>query len=78
MQHFPALPNPLAWLFGQCRANESKLQQWLAPQSHFKFLEYDIETFQAMNLPMAVTVFIQVKKFRSLGTAGCSHSAAII
>ncbi|PIL60388.1 lipase, partial [Acinetobacter baumannii] len=24
-----------------------------APQSHFKFLEYDIETFQAMNLPMA-------------------------
>ncbi len=35
------------------RANESKLQQWLAPQSHFKFLEYDIETFQAMNLPMA-------------------------
>ena len=36
-----------------CRANESKLQQWLAPQSHFKFLEYNIETFQAMNLPMA-------------------------
>ncbi|EJD6089795.1 SGNH/GDSL hydrolase family protein [Acinetobacter baumannii] len=54
MQHFPALPNPLAWLFGQyAEQMNQKLQQWLAPQSHFKFLEYDIETFQAMNLPMA-------------------------
>ncbi|MCJ8825759.1 SGNH/GDSL hydrolase family protein [Acinetobacter baumannii] len=46
--------HPLAWLFGQyAEQMNQKLQQWLAPQSHFKFLEYDIETFQAMNLPMA-------------------------
>ncbi|MEQ1453591.1 SGNH/GDSL hydrolase family protein [Acinetobacter seifertii] len=54
MQHFPALPNPLAWLFGQyVEQMNQKLQQWLAPQSQFKFLQYDIETFQAMNLSMA-------------------------
>lgn len=54
MQHFPALPNPLAWLCGQyAEQMNQKLQQWLAPQSQFKFLQYDIETFQAMNLSMA-------------------------
>lgn len=54
MQHFPALPNPLAWLFGQyAEQMNQKLQQWLAPESQFKFLQYDIETFQAMNLSMA-------------------------
>jgi len=54
MQHSPALPNPLAWLFGQyAEQMNQKLQQWLAPQSQFKFLQYDIETFQAMNLSMA-------------------------
>jgi len=54
MQHFPALPNPLAWLFGQyAEQMNQKLQQWLSPQSQFEFLQYDIETFQAMNLPMA-------------------------
>ncbi|MBD1220327.1 SGNH/GDSL hydrolase family protein [Acinetobacter seifertii] len=54
MQHFPALPNPLAWLFGQyAEQMNQKLQQWLAPQSQFKFLQYDIETFQAMHLSMA-------------------------
>ena len=54
MQHFPALPNPLAWLFGQyAEQMNQKLQQWLAPQSQFKFLQYDIETFQAMNSSMA-------------------------
>lgn len=54
MQHFPALPNPLAWLFGQyAKQMNQKLQQWLAPQSQFELLQYDIETFQAMNLPMA-------------------------
>jgi len=54
MQHFPALPNPLGWLFGQyAKQMNEQLQQWLAPQSQFEFLQYDIETFRAMNLPMA-------------------------
>ena len=54
MQHFPALPNPLAWLFGHYAEQMNQtLKQWLAPQPQFRFIEYDIKNFQAMNLPMA-------------------------
>ena len=54
MQHFPALPNPLAWLFGKYAAQMNQvLQQWLMPQDKFKFIQYDIKEFQALNLHMA-------------------------
>ncbi|WP_043970573.1 MULTISPECIES: SGNH/GDSL hydrolase family protein [Acinetobacter] len=54
MQHFPALPNPLAWLFGRyAQQMNQALQQWLAPQPQFQFIQYDLETFQALDLPMA-------------------------
>ena len=50
MQHFPAL----AWLFGKYAAQMNQvLQQWLMPQDKFKFIQYDIKEFQALNLPMA-------------------------
>ncbi len=40
MQHFPALPNPLAWLFGKYAAQMNQvLQQWLMPQDKFKFIK---------------------------------------
>ena len=39
MQHFPALPYPLAWLFGKYAAQMNQvLQQWLMPQDKFKFI----------------------------------------
>lgn len=54
MQHFPALPQPLAWLFGKYAEQMNKtLQQWLTSQDQFRFIAYDIEAFQALNLPMA-------------------------
>jgi len=54
MQHFPALPNPLAWLFGKYAEQMNQvLYKWLESQNQFKFIQYDIESFQAMNLPMA-------------------------
>ena len=54
MQHFPALPNPLAWLLGQyATAMNHQLQQYLAQNSRFKFLHFDMHAFQTMNLPMA-------------------------
>lgn len=53
MQHFPALPNPLAWLFGKYAEQMNQvLDKWLESQNQFKFIQYDIEHFQAMNLPM--------------------------
>lgn len=54
MQHFPALPNPLAWLFGKYAAEMNhRLEHWVTTQDQFRFIQYDIKTFQALNLPMA-------------------------
>ena len=67
MQHFPALPDPLAWLFGKYAAQMNQaLQQWLAPQSQFRFIQYDIENFQAMNLPMASDGFHPSKEIYAI------------
>ncbi|MCH7393565.1 SGNH/GDSL hydrolase family protein [Acinetobacter dispersus] len=67
MQHFPALPNPLAWLFGKYAAQMNQaLQQWLAPQSQFRFIQYDIEAFQAMDLPMASDGFHPSKEIYAI------------
>lgn len=68
MQHFPALPNPLAWLFGKYAEQMNQiLQQWLAPQSQFRFIQYDIESFQAMDLPMASDGFHPSKEIYAIG-----------
>lgn len=67
MQHFSALPNPLAWLFGQYAAQmNQKLQQWLAPQTQYQFLHFDIQTFQGLNLPMASDGFHPSKEIYAL------------
>ncbi|MHA3892282.1 SGNH/GDSL hydrolase family protein [Acinetobacter sp. GXMZU3951] len=67
MQHFSALPNPLAWLFGQYAAQmNQKLQQWLAPQTQYQFLNFDIQTFQSLNLPMASDGFHPSKEIYAL------------
>ncbi|UTO20998.1 SGNH/GDSL hydrolase family protein [Acinetobacter sp. Z1] len=67
MQHFPALPNPLAWLFGKYAEQMNQiLQKWLAPQSQFRFIQYDIESFQAMDLPMASDGFHPSKEIYAI------------
>ncbi|ENW07840.1 SGNH/GDSL hydrolase family protein [Acinetobacter beijerinckii] len=67
MQHFPALPNPLAWLFGKYAEQMNQtLLQWLAPQSQFRFIQYDIESFQAMDLPMASDGFHPSKEIYAI------------
>lgn len=67
MQHFPALPNPLAWLFGKYAAQMNQvLQQWLMPQDKFKFIQYDIKEFQALNLPMASDGFHPSKEIYAI------------
>lgn len=67
MQHFPALPNPLAWLFGKYAEQMNQaLQLWLAPQSQFRFIQYDIEAFQAMDLPMASDGFHPSKEIYAI------------
>ncbi|MCY6410957.1 SGNH/GDSL hydrolase family protein [Acinetobacter sp. VNH17] len=67
MQHFPALPQPLAWLFGKyAEQMNDTLQQSLAAQTQFRFIQYDIESFQAMNLPMASDGFHPSKEIYAI------------
>lgn len=67
MQHFPALPNPLAWLFGKYAEQMNQvLDKWLESQNQFKFIQYDIEYFQAMNLPMASDGFHPSKEIYAI------------
>ncbi|KXO74159.1 lipase [Acinetobacter venetianus] len=67
MQHFPALPNPLAWLFGKYAVQMNQvLQQWLMPQDKFKFIQYDIKEFQALDLPMASDGFHPSKEIYAI------------
>ena len=67
MQHFPALPYPLAWLFGKYAAQMNQvLQQWLMPQDKFKFIKNDIKEFQALNLPMASDGFHPSKEIYAI------------
>lgn len=58
MQHFLALPHPLAWIFGKhAQQMNKKLQRYLSTEPIFKFIEFDLEHFQEMNLPMAIDGF---------------------
>ncbi len=67
MQHFPALPNPLAWLFGKYAEQMNQtLDKWLESQNQFRFIQYDIEHFQAMNLPMASDGFHPSKEIYAI------------
>ncbi|MCG9483128.1 SGNH/GDSL hydrolase family protein [Acinetobacter pittii] len=67
MQHFPALPNPLAWLFGKYAEKMNQtLSKWLESQNQFRFIQYDIESFQAMNLPMASDGFHPSKEIYAI------------
>ncbi|MFA3022047.1 SGNH/GDSL hydrolase family protein [Acinetobacter pittii] len=67
MQHFPALPNPLAWLFGKYAEQMNQtLDKWLESQNQFRFVQYDIGHFQAMNLPMASDGFHPSKEIYAI------------
>lgn len=54
MNLFPALPNPLAWLFGQYAKNMNQQLKKLVDRNHsLDWIEYDIQKYQALNLEMA-------------------------
>ena len=68
MNLFPALPNPLGWLFGQySREMNQKLAQFVKSKSNYQLIQFDLAHFKALNLEMAEDVFIQVKRFISFG-----------
>lgn len=54
MDTFPALPNPLGWLFGQyAKKMNQKLSELVQQQHHMQWIEYDLEQYKAQNLSMA-------------------------
>ena len=54
MQKFPALPNPLAWLFGlYAKAMNSQLDTFIKTKHNMKWIEYDLDKYQILNLKMA-------------------------
>lgn len=67
MQMFPSLPNPLGWLFGQyAKKMNEKLAQLVALKSNMRWIEYDIEQYQQLDLEMAVDGFHPSKEVYAL------------
>lgn len=67
MDLFPALPNPLAWLFGQYaeRMNQ-QLKKMVLQTTNMDWIEYDIEKYQALELDMAEDGFHPSKEVYTL------------
>lgn len=67
MNMFPALPNPLAWLFGQyAKQMNQQLENFVNQQVNMQWIEYDIEKYRAMNLQMATDGFHPSKEVYTL------------
>ncbi len=67
MHLFPALPNPLAWLFGQySTAMNQKLADFVAQKPSFQFIQFDLAHFKALNLGMAEDGFHPSKEIYQL------------
>lgn len=67
MNMFPALPNPLAWLFGQyAKCMNKTLGKFVQKQVNMQWIEYDLERFKTLNLEMAVDGFHPSKEIYAL------------
>lgn len=70
MNLFPALPNPLGWLFGQyAKKMNQKLAKLIAQNPKMSWVEYDIQQYQALNLEMAEDGFHPSKEIYSIWAA---------
>lgn len=67
MNMFPALPNPLAWLFGQyAKKMNQQLAELVKKRNAMEWIEYDIQKYQALNLEMAEDGFHPSKEVYQL------------
>ncbi len=67
MNMFPALPNPLAWLFGRyAKAMNRELDNMVKKKANMQWIEYDIQKYQNMNLQMAKDGFHPSKEVYTL------------
>ena len=67
MHMFPALPNPLAWLFGQyAKKMNQQLAQFIQKKTNMDWIEYDLEQYKKLNLDMAKDGFHPSKEVYAL------------
>ncbi|TCB50657.1 SGNH/GDSL hydrolase family protein [Acinetobacter sp. ANC 4779] len=67
MNMFPALPNPLAWLFGQyAKGMNQNLSKFILQQANMQWIEYDLEHFKVLDLAMATDGFHPSKEIYAL------------
>lgn len=67
MDMFPALPNPLGWLFGQyAKAMNKKLAILVGQKVNMEWIEYDIQHYRNLNLQMAIDGFHPSKEVYQL------------
>ena len=67
MNMFPALPNPLAWLFGQyAKKMNQQLAQFIQKKTNMDWIEYDLEQYRKLNLEMAKDGFHPSKEVYAL------------
>ena len=67
MNMFQALPNPLAWLFGQyAKAMNETLDKFVQQHANMQWIEYDLEQFKLLNLEMAADGFHPSKEIYTL------------
>lgn len=67
MNLFPALPNPLAWLFGKYSSEmNEKLAQFIVHKPNYQLIQFDLAHFKALNLDMAEDGFHPSKEIYQL------------
>lgn len=67
MHMFPALPNPLGWLFGKyAEAMNQKLEKLVHQNHNMQWIEYDLEQYKTLNLDMAKDGFHPSKEIYQL------------
>lgn len=67
MNEFPALPNPLSWLFGQyAKHMNSGLNTMIHGHANIKLVEYDLDEYRQLNLRMAEDGFHPSKEIYQL------------
>lgn len=67
MNLFPALPNPLGWLFGQySTAMNRELAKFVQNKQNYQLVQFDLAHFKALNLKMADDGFHPSKEIYQL------------
>jgi len=75
MQLFPALPNPLGWLFGQYSSGmNEKLIEFIQKKQNYQLIEFDLTYFKALNLEMAEDGFHPSKEIYQLWALAASST----